>query len=164
MARCLIIGCGCRGRALAARLRAQGHAVRGTTREQSKVELIDAVGVEAIVADPDRVATLAGALEQVTIACVLLGSVVGPSERVASLHSTRLQMLLERMLDTTVRGVVYEAAGTVEPAILSGGAAAVRAAFERSQLPYALLTADPSDHDAWLLAAVAAVDGLLSGR
>ena len=33
MARVLIVGCGCRGRALARDLRAAGHAVRGTTRD-----------------------------------------------------------------------------------------------------------------------------------
>ena len=33
MARVLIVPCGCRGRALAARLAAAGHVVRGTTRD-----------------------------------------------------------------------------------------------------------------------------------
>ena len=32
MARVLIVGCGCRGQALAAALLEDGHAVRGTTR------------------------------------------------------------------------------------------------------------------------------------
>ena len=73
-------------------------------------------------------------------------------------------MLLERMLDTTVRGVVYEATGTVDPAVLASGAARVRHACERSLIPYVLLDADPADHAGWVQAADAAVDRALLGR
>jgi hypothetical protein len=74
-------------------------------------------------------------------------------------------MLLERMLDTTVRGVVYERTGTVDPALLEQGAQRVRYACERSLIPYALLEADPSDHAAWpSAAAVAVTDALLNRR
>ena len=114
MARCLIIGCGCRGLSLAVQLRARGHAVRGTTRDPARVDAIEAAGVEAYVGDPDRIATLAPALEHVGVACLLLGSAIGDPEQLEALHGTRLEMLLTRMLDTTVRGVVYECAGSVD--------------------------------------------------
>jgi uncharacterized protein YbjT (DUF2867 family) len=162
--RCLIIGCGCRGRTLARELRAGGHAVRGTTRDPARRAEIEAAGAEAFVGDPDRVGTLAPALEHVGVACVLLGSAVGPPEQLAALHGSRLDMLLERTLDTTVRGVVYEAAGSVDPGLLRQGAERVRYACERSLIPYVLLRADPSDHAVWLQDAAAAVQRALLSR
>ena len=163
MARCLIIGCGCRGLSLTRELIAAGHAVRGTTRDPGRRAEIEAAGAEAVIGDPDVVATLARSLEHVSIACVLLGSAVGSPEQLAALHGTRLEMLLTRMLDTTVRGIVYEAAGSVDAALLGAGAARVRERCEDSRIPYALLEADPADVDAWTDAAVAAVNRALDG-
>lgn len=163
MARCLIIGCGCRGQALTRELRARGHAVRGTTRTEARGPAIEAAGAERFIGDPDRIGTLVGALAHVGVACVLLGSATGSAAQLAALHSTRLDMLLERMLDTTVRGVVYEAAGSVDPAVLAAGVDRVRFACERSLIPYVLLAHDPSDHAGWTAAAVDAVQrGLLA--
>src|SRR6185436_19327065 len=73
VARVLIVGCGCRGRALATDLLAAGHAVRGTTREPLRVAAIAAAGVEPYVGDPDRIATLMQGLAGVTIVCWLMG-------------------------------------------------------------------------------------------
>ena len=58
MARVLIVGCGCRGRALGAALRATGHAVRGHARVAGAARRLEAAGIEAVVADPDRLGTL----------------------------------------------------------------------------------------------------------
>ena len=162
MARCLIIGCGCRGLRLADQLHARGHAVRGTTREAGRWTEIEAAGVEPVVGDPDRVATIAPAFDHVGVACALLGSARGTPDQLTSLHTTRLEMLLERMLDTTVRGVVYEAAGTVDPELLAGGAERVRRACERSLIPYVILRSDPADNVAWTRDAVDAVERALS--
>jgi hypothetical protein len=162
LARCLIIACGCRGRSLAWELHNRGHTVRGTTRDAGRQALIEAAGAEPFVGDPDRVATLATALAQVTIVCLLLGSAVGTPAQLASLHGSRLEMLLARMLDTTVRGVIYERAGTVDEALLRRGAQTVRHACQGSRIPFALLEADPRDHGGWLLAATDAVEGLLA--
>ncbi|MGI8506682.1 MAG: hypothetical protein ACR2MK_07720 [Solirubrobacteraceae bacterium] len=161
MARCLIIGCGCRGLSLTRELRNRGHAVRGTTRHAARRAEIEAAGAEPFVGDPDRVATLGPALDHVGVACVLLGSATGPREQLEALHGTRLEMLLERMLDTTIRGVVYEHAGTVAPEVLQAGVARVRHACERSLIPYVLLSADPGNYQAWPDAASAAVQQLL---
>ncbi len=35
------------------------------------------------------------------------------TEKVHALHGSRLEMMLERTIDTTVRGVLYEATGTL---------------------------------------------------
>jgi uncharacterized protein YbjT (DUF2867 family) len=164
VARCLIIGCGCRGLALTAVLRADGHAVRATTRTPARVAELEAAGAEAVVADPDRVATLSRALDHVGVICLLLGSATGTPEQLRALHTTRLAMLLEKTLDTTVRGVVYEAVGSVDPAVLRAGAGVVAGACERSLIPHVLLTADPADHDGWPAAAATAVDRALLAR
>jgi uncharacterized protein YbjT (DUF2867 family) len=164
VARCLIIGCGCRGLSLTAALRAEGHAVRATTRDPARVAELEAAGAEAVIADPDRVATLARALDHVGVICLLLGSATGDPEQLRALHTTRLAMLLEKTLDTTVRGVVYESVGSVDPAILRAGAELVARTCERSLIPHVQLTADPGDHDAWTAAAADAVARALLAR
>lgn len=162
MARVLIVGCGCRGQALARELRARGHAVRGTTRSEARRAEIEAAGAEVWVGDPDRIATIHYALADVTILCWLMGSAQGSPEELAALHGSRLQMLLERTIDTTVRGLLYEAAGTVDPTLLAAGAETVRAACGNSEIPHALLDADPADHAAWLAAALGEIERLLA--
>lgn len=165
MARVLIVGCGCRGQALARALRSRGHAVRGTTRSEARRADIEAAGAEVWIGDPDRIATIHYALDGVTILCWLLGSAHGPDHAVAALHGSRLSMLLERTIDTTVRGVVYEAAGSVPDDVLAGGAAIVSSRCAYSEIPHALLEADPAaGHEAWLEAALAAIDELLAFR
>ena len=161
MARCLIIACGCRGIELGREIGSTGHAVRGTTRNLRRVGQLEGAGIEGVVGDPDRVATLAAAFEHVTVACLLLGSVAASAEQVATLHSSRLRMLLGRMLDTTIRGIVYEANGSAPRAVLESGASIVQKACEHSRIPYALLRADPGEHGAWLEEASEAAAGLL---
>ena len=143
---------------------AAGHAVRGTTRDPARRGEIEAAGAEAVIGDPDMVSTLARALEHVSVACVLLGSAAGSPDQLTALHGTRLEMLLTRMVDTTVRGIVYEAEGSVDPAILGAGAALVRARCEDARIPYVLLRGDPADDRAWTLAGAAAVKRALDGR
>jgi hypothetical protein len=75
---------------------------------------------------------------------VLLGSAVGAPDAVAALHGPRLQMLLSRVLDSPVRGFVYEGAGTVDRAVLGDGAAIVRSACGRSRIPFAVVDGEPA--------------------
>ena len=123
MARVLIVGCGCRGRSLARALVADGHAVRGTTRDAARTAAIAEAGAEPYVGDPDRIGTLMGALSGVTVICWLLGSVAAPD-----LHDGRLRMLFEKLVDTPVRGVVYERGS-------AAGEAIARDAAVRWQIP-----------------------------
>jgi uncharacterized protein YbjT (DUF2867 family) len=160
VARVLIVGCGGRGQALARELVAVGHAVRGTTRSPARSEAIAATGAEPYVGDPDRIATLMDALAGVTIVCWLLGSAEG--ERAADLHAGRLRMLWEKLVDTPVRGVVYEAAGTLPHDVLAGGVALARRAHETWQIPLVVLESDPAECERWQADALSAVQELLS--
>jgi nucleoside-diphosphate-sugar epimerase len=160
VARILIVGCGCRGRALAEALAGDGLAVRGTTRDPARAAAIEAVGAEAVVADPDRLGTVMTQLPGVTVVAWLLGSATGPTA--ADLHGPRLETFLERLVDTPVRGFVYEAAGTLGgEGTLAEGERLVREARERWRLPAAIVSEPPEDHPAWLEATRAAVAGLL---
>ena len=161
MARILIIAGGARGRALASGLVADGHAVRITTREETRREPIEAIGAQCWIGTPDRVATLRYALDGVTVACWLLGTACGTAEALAALHGTRLDFFVNQTIDTTVRGLVYEAAGTVDATALAAGRELIseRAAF--NAIPLAVLDADPLDLDGWTRQARAAIDGLL---
>ena len=137
--------------------------MRGTTRELARAGEIEAAGAEAVVGDPDVIGTLGRAFDHVAVACILLGSAAGSPEQLAALHGSRLEMLLTRMVDTTVRGVVYEATGSVDPAVLEAGGALVRARCEDSRIPYVLLRADARDAAVWTACAVAAVGSALDG-
>jgi len=127
VARVLIVGCGCRGQGLARSLVAAGHTVRGTTRSPARADAIAAAGAEPYVGDPDRIGTLMEALVGVTVVCWLLGRVGDPD-----LHGGRLRMLFEKLVDTPVRGVVYERA-------LPDGEAIARDAAERWQIPVEII-------------------------
>jgi uncharacterized protein YbjT (DUF2867 family) len=148
MARVLIVGCGCRGRELGRELRARGHAVRGTSRGEPGRAAIDADGLEGVVADPARLATVTTHLQGVTVLCWLMGGVGDPA-----LHGERFETLLETLVDTHVRGVVHETP-------------AAEAIAERARRTYAmpveLVAEPPSDPPRWLGAALAAVDAVLS--
>jgi uncharacterized protein YbjT (DUF2867 family) len=105
VARFLILGgSSCRALELTRDLTAEGHAVRAVTRSEAARERIEAAGAECWIGDPDVVGTLRYALDNVTLLVHLLG---GADDE--DLHGSRLHMLLERTIDTTVRGVVYEA-------------------------------------------------------
>ncbi len=84
MARVLIVGGGS-GRA--GELADSGHVVTEAT------------------GDPDRLATLTPQLEDVSVLCWLFGESSAPE-----MHGERLAALLEYLVDTPVRGFVYERA------------------------------------------------------
>ena len=155
-----MVGSGCRGLALARALVADGHAVRAVTRSEARRGEIEAAGCECWIGDPDRIGTLRYALDNVTVLLWLLGTASGPN--VAALHGSRFRMMLEKTTDTTVRGVLYEAAGTVAEQTLAAGAAELARAQALNEIPGALLEADPHDPDRWVPAAREAIDHLLT--
>jgi hypothetical protein len=159
--RVLLVGGGCRGLALARELVAGGHAVRAVTRHEGNRARIEAAGAECWIGDPDVVGTLRYALESVTILVWALGTAAGSPEQVGALHGPRLEMMLSKTIDTTVRGVVYEAAGTVGPDVLASGIAELRRTCERNEIPYAIVDEQPARRRAWVAAAHQAIDRVL---
>lgn len=133
-------GPGSRGLALARILTADGHAVRVAVAEDRR-DAVAAAGCEPWVGTPDRIGTLRYALENVTILLWLLGDEPRPE-----LHGSRLQMMLERTIDTTARGVVYEASGPYA----AQGSEIVRRMATRNEIPFELIAADPLQLDTWL--------------
>lgn len=163
MARALIVGCGCRGRLLGERLLEEGWAVRGTSRREDGLAAIEAAGIEPALADPDRPGTLLELVGDIAVVHWLLGSARGEPDAVAAIHGPRLESLLERLVDTPVRGFVYEAAGTVDSAALNRGAAAVRTAAQTWRIPVEVVTADPREAPAWAAAMLEATARLVPG-
>jgi uncharacterized protein YbjT (DUF2867 family) len=138
---------------------AAGHPVRGTTRDPARAPELEAAGIEPAVGDPYRLATLLPHIANTSAMVWLMGSATG--DDVEALHRTRLTTALERLVDSPVRGMVYEAAGTLPAQLLREGSAEVRKAGLTWQMPNVIVEQDPADHDAWVAAMVAAVDEVL---
>jgi hypothetical protein len=176
VARILIVGGGCRGRRLATQLVARGHALRVTTRSEAGRAAVEATGAQCWIGTPGRLATLRGALDSVTVACWMLAGASGAAEEVRALHGSRLEFFLSQSIDTTVRGLVYDAwpagAGGVSVEALSRGAQIVGSLAQLNAIPAVVLRAAEGAHGdgapggadpaaAWVAAAAAAVDSLL---
>jgi uncharacterized protein YbjT (DUF2867 family) len=134
------------------------HAIRGTTRSSDRAAELETAGIEGVIADPDRLGTLVRALDGVTVVCWLMGSAADSPE----VHGDRLRTLMEHLVDTPVRGFVYEAAGSVDGAVLEGGAQIVREASEIWRIRAEVVSPDPADHERWLEAMKEAVERTMS--
>ena len=163
MARVLIIGGGCRGLRFAEESRREGHAVRMVTRSGDRRPEIEAAGAECWIGDPNRLGTLRGVLDGVTIACWLLGDATGPEEQLRALHNERLRAFLESAIDSTVRGLLYEAVGSSTPAgALAEGEQIAREIAQGNSIPLATLHADSANIPLWLEQASGALYSLLA--
>jgi hypothetical protein len=80
-----------------------------------------------------------------------MGTADGP------VHGHRLESMLEFIVDTPARGMVYETGGMER----EEGVFAVRCAVETYEMPVEILETDPADHERWLADAKAAALGLL---
>jgi len=146
VARYLIVGCGCRGQALTRALVDAGHVVRGTTRDPRRLPAIEAAGAEAAIADPYRLATVMPLLDGTSAVCWLMGTANGSADAVEAVHGPRFESMLELIVDTPARGLVYETGG-VEREV---GVHAARCAEAVYEMPIAILDTDPRDHERWL--------------
>jgi uncharacterized protein YbjT (DUF2867 family) len=165
VARGLIVGCGCRGRMLGERLRADGWEVRGTSRSDEGLEAIRRAGIEPAIADPLWPGTVLDLVGDVSLVLWLLGLAQADSQSdeagVEAIHGDRLERLLERLVETPVRGFVYEAAGSVDAAVLDGGVRAVETAASRWRIPAETVAADASDPGRWVAEMAAAIARLV---
>jgi hypothetical protein len=149
MARALIVGCGCRGRMLGARLLDRGWVVRGTSRRAEGLAAIEAAGLEPALADPALPGSVLELVADVAVVAWLLGSAQGPTEVLSAIHGRGLDRVVEGLVETPVRGFVYEAGGSVDPILLARGREALETAAERWQVPLGTLLVDPGDHQTW---------------
>lgn len=184
MARILIVGGGCRGRRFAERMVQQGHAVRATTRTEAGRATIEATGAECWIGTPDRLATLRGALENVTVGCWMLACARGSEDELDALHASRLEFFLSQAIDTTARGLIYDAwavpgedadrADARRPSsqLLAEGTRVFRSLTELNAIPAVVLgggdgsagsreVGEGSEDAAWVTAASVAVAALL---
>jgi hypothetical protein len=165
VARILVVAGGCRGRELAGRLTGEGNAVRITSRSGGARLEIEGVGAECWPGDPGRLATMRGALDGVGVACWLLGGATGGPRELVELHTVRLEFFLTQMIDTTVRGFVYEARGTTAAAgALAQGEEIARRVCERNAIPLVVLDRAAAEGGPWQQQARAAIEQLLIGR
>ena len=143
-----------------------GWQVRGTTRDPARAGGIERAGVEPAIADPDRVATVTDHVADVAVVAWLMASARGESGAVAALNGPRLERLCEELVDTPVRGIVYEAAGSVAGDALAEGRRIVEEASRRWRIPVEVVDHDPGDHPGWARAAAGACARLVaaSGR
>jgi hypothetical protein len=114
-----------------------------------------------VVANPDRVASILDHVGDVTLVFWLLGSALGEPEAIAAIHGPRLERLMEKLVDSPVRGFVYEATGRVQRQYLERGAVIVREAAERWRIPVEVVTEDASDWEAWTKAMLVATERLI---
>jgi uncharacterized protein YbjT (DUF2867 family) len=142
-------------------LRQAGWQVRGTTRDAANAPDIEEAGIEAAVADPQHPGTVLDHVGDAALVFWLLGSAGGDGEGVAAVNGRCLERVLEELVDTPVRGFVYEGAGTVDPVQLGAGARIVQAAGDRWRIPAEVVTADPGDWEAWTGAMLAAAERLI---
>jgi uncharacterized protein YbjT (DUF2867 family) len=155
MARALIVGCGCHGRELGAALADRGWVVRGTSRTPEGARAIDAAGIEAAIADPDRLGTVLEAIEGVSLIYWLFGTVAA-----ADLHGPRLERLLSEIVDTPVRALIYELNEALEPAAAAAAFEALRSANERWRIPFEVVAAQRGS-GSWLEGMTAAAAELV---
>ena len=73
------------------------------------------------------------------------------------MHGDRLQTFMEHLVDTPVRGFVYEAGGRWTRRWWKG-AQIVRSASETWRIRAEVVSADPAAHEAWLEAMKEAVE------
>lgn len=137
--------------------------MRGTSRTAAGMAAIEAAGIEPALADPDRPGTLLELVVDVGVVFYLLGSAEGEDDLLDAIHRPRLERLLEHLVDTPVRGFVYERAGSVDSELLAAGAELVRSAGRTWRIPVAVVEADPGEPDVWVEEMRKAALGAISG-
>jgi nucleoside-diphosphate-sugar epimerase len=162
LARALIVGCGCHGRELGSELLGLGWQVRGTSRWPEGLERIEAAGLEPAAADPDRAGTVLELCVDVAVVVWLLGSAIGESEALSAINGPRLESLIEKLVDSPVRGFAYEATGSVDPGTLAEGSRIVERAGQTWRIPVSVLREDRAE-SGWATRTGATVAGLLTG-
>jgi hypothetical protein len=150
--RAFVVGGGERALALTRSLTAEGHAVRLVVDGEDEARAAREAGAEPWPGTPDRIGTLRMGLDNVTI---LLWMQADSDPDHPALHGSRLEMMLDKTTDTTVRGVVYETGSPHEEAGLHEMAEARR----KNEIHFRTVDLAAAD---WPAACRAAIDELLA--
>jgi uncharacterized protein YbjT (DUF2867 family) len=161
VARALIVGCGRRGRELGNALTDRGWQVRGTSRSDSGLEAIGHAGLEPALADPDRPGTVLDLVGDVSVVVWLLGSADGERDQLEAIHGSRLERLLEKLVDTPVRGFAYEAEGDAPAELLEAGREIVDRAASTWRIPVTTIGSGAGGE--WAAESADRIEGLLAG-
>jgi hypothetical protein len=93
----------------------------------------------------------------------MLGTACGTEEQLMSLYTSRLEFFLNQIIDTTVRGFVYEPpGGSASAEVIEAGLDVARSVTSRNSIPLLLLNTGPEQTEQWLSEAHAAIDSVLS--
>ncbi|HLI32908.1 MAG TPA: hypothetical protein VKU89_09240 [Solirubrobacteraceae bacterium] len=146
MARVLILGEEERALALGRAVLAMGHAARivASTPGSSSAgaDAVAGAGLQIVAGDPLRLASLRGALAQVTVACWLFGEGSLNEDEALALHGDRLASFIPQLVDAGGRGLIYERASrTLGAAVGDRGEAIARELAQRNALALAVLQA-----------------------
>ncbi len=123
---------------------------------------MEAHGVEPAEADPDSPGSILDLCGDVAVVIWLLGSATGKPEEVSAIHGPRLERLLEKLVDSPVRGFAYEATGSVDPELLNAGRRIVGQAAVTWRIPVAFLTSARNE-PGWSSTTAEAMAGLVAG-
>ena len=161
MARFLLVGSQQHVLLLGEELAEQGHAVRAITSGTNLAAEFESAAIELVNADRALLGTVLPHLDGVAIVCWL--SEADPDAEqtpaAAERHVERITGLMEKIVDTGVRGFVYEARPGTETAV-----SAIEHASTTWMIPVATFSADQDNPVAWLQAAHAAIDNALQPR
>ncbi len=146
----MLVGCGCCARGAGELLVKRGWGVRGTSRSEEGRAAIAAAGLEAATADPDAVGSVVELCADVTVLAWLLGEATGAAG--TALNTERLESLLAKLVDTPVRGLVFEAPERGE------GVDLVEDAVARWRMPAEIVRAPRGNPSAWADAVADAVE------
>ena len=120
-------------------------------RQATGLKLIEDTGLEPAQADPDSPGTILDLCGDTAVVVWLLASAAGEQDVVAGIHGSRLERLLEKLVDTPIRGFLYEVAEGAEHTL--HGREIVERAGETWRIRVGFVGADAGADD---------VEGLLS--
>ena len=123
--------------------------MRGTSRREEGLAPIEAAAIEPALADPERPGTILDLVADVAVVYYLLGSAQGEGGLLGAIHGPRLERLMEHLVDTPVRGFVYEGAGAVGAPLLEPGTEIVHAASRTWRIPVAIVATEPNEPGRW---------------
>ncbi len=139
-----------------------GHVVRGTSRSQENLKHVADVGIEPAAADPVRLSQIMEHIEDVAVVVWLMGDARGDESGVSILHGAILEHMLRKLVDTQVRGFVYESSGRVNVGLIEKGREHVEYANRTWHIPVSFIDQSHDDAGRWLTEALQSVDSLLS--